>query len=336
MKRNRIAKRARRTARCLVASALAALCLLVLAATAQAVEMRQGWWLQIKGAACAQGPQVLLGDIALPQGEMPESAWKEMAQRPLWKAPERAGHQTAMSRERLVSLLRFHAQDLVDACALPAQLIVQRGGSVVEAPEIARRIVDFLTSQGPALDGELEIKDLHAPDNIFLSAGRDKLTLQATSPVKPGRINMIFEVKSSEGKVQRRYAASAFANVWKAVPCPTKPMNRLEQVNVTNVQFMRKNLAYNSNVWDGTGGPWRMVKSEGAGQPITMADIEPVPVIAKGDKVNLVFEGQNLRLHVKVEALSDAGVGQPIQVRNLQSNRKILATVQDASTVVVR
>lgn len=336
MKRNRIAAQGRRAARCLLASALAAFCLLVMASPAFAVEMRQGWWLQVKSAACVQGATVLLGDIALPQGEMPESVWKDMAQRPLWDAPKRAGHQTAMSRERLLSLLRYHAEDVVSACALPSQIIVQRGGTVITAPEIEKLIVGFLTKHASALGGELEIKDMHAPDAIFLANNRDKLEIQPSSPMKPGRINMLFEVKSADGKVQRRYAISALVNVWKAVPCATRPMNRLEQVDLVNVQFMRKNLVYNANAWDGTGGPWRIVRSVGTGQTITLADIEPVPVIAKGDKVSLVFEGVNLRLHVKAEALSDGGVGQAIQVRNLQSNRKILATVKDSSTVVVR
>jgi flagellar basal body P-ring formation protein FlgA len=49
-----------------------------------------------------------------------------------------------------------------------------------------------------------------------------------------------------------------------------------------------------------------------------------------------VFEGTGIRLSVKAEAQSDAGVGQSVQVRNLQSNRKITATVQDADTVIVR
>lgn len=336
MKRTRIAEPAQRSIRRLVATVLTALCLLALASPAHAVEMREGWWLQIKGAACAQGPKVLVGDIALPQGDLPERVWNEMAQRPLWDAPSRPGHQTALSRERLLSLLRHHAEDLAGACALPAQLIVQRGGVVLSAPEIHQLVADYLTKRAPELGGELEFKDVHAPGAIFLPTSRDKLHIQATSPIRPGRINLLFEVKGTDGKVQRRYAASSFVNVWKAVPCATRPMNRLEQVNLANVQFMRKNLAHNAGVWDGTGGPWRMVKSVGTGQPITMADIEPVPVIAKGDKVSLVFEGTNLRLHVKAEALSDGGVGQAIQVRNLQSNRKILATVKDSSTVVVR
>ncbi|SNR64412.1 flagella basal body P-ring formation protein FlgA [Humidesulfovibrio mexicanus] len=336
MKRNRIAARARRTLRCLAASLVAAACLLAFAGQVRAAEMRQGWWLQVKEAACAKGPKVLLGDIALPQGEMSQEVWREMAQRPLWSAPERAGNQTALSRERLLALLRHHAQDLADACALPAQLVVQRGGSVVSAADIERRVVGYLTERSAELGGELEIKDIHVPSAIFLGNGRDRLELIAGGPLKPGRINLLFEVRGSDGKVLRRYAASAFANVWRALPCALRPLNRLQPVDLANIQFKRKNLAHNQNAWDGTGGPWRMVRSIGVDQAITMSDIEPVPVIARGDKVRLVFEGQNLRLNVKVEALADGGVGQAIEVRNLQSKRKILATVRDSSTVVVR
>lgn len=320
----------------LLAALLAGLCLLAWADAARAVEMRQGWWLQIKGAACAQGPRVLLGDIALPQGEMPASVWKELAARPLWNAPERPGHQTALSRERLLAMLRHHAEDIAGACALPQQIIVQRGGKAIDGAEIHKRVVDFLTANGPGFNGELEIKDLHAPDSIFLTSERDRLDILPSSPLRPGRVNLLFELKAGDGKVLRRYAASAFVNVWRAVPCPTRPMNRLEQVNLANVQFKRKNMAFHENAWDGTGGPWRMVRSVGVDQVIHLSDIEPVPVIAKGSKVNLVFEGANIRLNVKAEALADGGIGQTIQVRNLQSNRKITGTVQDAATVVVR
>lgn len=336
MRRNRIAARARRTLRCLAASLAAVACLLALAGQARAAELRHGWWLQIKSAACAQGPKVLLGDIAQPQGELSQEAWKEMAQRPLWSAPERVGNQTALSRERLLALLRHHAEDLAEACALPAQLVVQRGGVVLGPADIERRIVEYLTDRSAELGGELEIKDMHAPPAIFLAHARDRLELLAAGPLKPGRINMLFEVRGSGGKVLRRYAASAFANVWKALPCAMRPLNRLQPVDLANIQFKRKNLAHNPNAWDGSGGPWRMVRSVGVDQAITMADIEPVPVIARGDKVSLVFEGANLRLHVKAEALADGGVGQAIEVRNLQSNRKVLATVRDSATVVVR
>jgi flagella basal body P-ring formation protein FlgA len=326
--------RARAAVLTLVA-AIAVLLALAIPGQVNAVEMRQGWWLQIKSVACAKGPRVLLGDIAEPRGEMSTEAWKELAAKPLWNAPERQGHQTALSRERLLAMLRYHVEDIAPACALPAQIVVQRGGKVVEGVELNQRIVDFLTAKSAAFNGEVELKDLHGPDYIFLPTERDHLDIMSSGELKPGRVTLMFEVHSADGRPARRYAASAFVNVWRPLPVPSRPMNRLEPLNLAYVQYRRSNLAYNDNAWDGTGGPWRMAKSVGAGQVIRLSDIEPVPVIAKGAKVNLVYMGENLRLQVKAEALADGGVGQKIQVRNLQSNRKILATVQDADTVLV-
>ncbi|MDR3641472.1 MAG: flagellar basal body P-ring formation chaperone FlgA [Humidesulfovibrio sp.] len=313
-----------------------AICLLVPTVSAQAVEMRQGWWLQIKNAACVHGPMVLLGDIATPQGDMPASAWQALASRPLWNAPERTGRQMALSRDKLLAMLRYYAEDIAGACALPTQLVVQRGGKVIDGADIMQHVVDFLTARGPAFSGELDIKDLHGPDYIFLSNERDQLAVLPSSPLKPGRVNLLFEMRGSDGKVIRRYSASAFVNVWRALPVLARPLNRQEPLNLSYVKFKRCNLAFNENSWDGTGGPWRMVRGVGVDQVIRMSDIEPVPVIARGDKVNLVFEGDNIRLQVKAEALADGGIGQRIEVRNLQSKRKIMATVQDQDTVLVR
>jgi flagellar basal body P-ring formation protein FlgA len=317
----------------LLSALVVGVCVFAMASSTQAVEMNQGWWLQIKEAACAKGPTVLLGDIAVPQGDMPASTWAELAVRPLWNAPDRAGRQTALTRERLIAMLHAYAEDIESACTLPSQLVVQRGGKVIEGPEVRQRLVDYLTERGAAFKGELELKDLHGPDYIFLTNERDQLVLEPSSRLTPGRVNLLFDVKGSDGKSLRRYAASAFVSVWRALPVPILPMNRLETVNLANVQFKRRNLAYYKDAWDGTGGPWRMVRSVGTDQVLRLSDIEPVPVIAKGDKVNLVFQGENIRLQVKAEALSDGGIGQKIQVRNLQSKRKILAIILDAQSV---
>lgn len=67
-----------------------------------------------------------------------------------------------------------------------------------------------------------------------------------------------------------------------------------------------------------------------------LTSIEPAPVISKGDKVTLVFRSKHLKLTVPVESLEDGGIGQNITVRNLQSKRKIVATVINAQTVQVK
>jgi flagella basal body P-ring formation protein FlgA len=52
--------------------------------------------------------------------------------------------------------------------------------------------------------------------------------------------------------------------------------------------------------------------------------------------VTLVYNGDRVRLSIKAEALGEGGAGQLVQVRNVQSNKVIMATVVDSDTVVVR
>lgn len=311
--------------------------LLLLSTNAAAAdELGLSWRIQVRNAACAAGPVVHLGEIADMTGNMPADQWKALAAKPLWSAPEKAGHQTALSRERLLSMLRHYLGDEAGSFVLPQQIVVQRGGRAVDGATLVRLGVDFLTARGAGLVGELEITDLRTPDYVFLPHPGDRLHLTMGEAVRVGRNNLIFEVVSGEGKAVRTFAASAFLNLWRAVPCATRPINRLELVTPDMVTFKRKNLAFQQNAWDGAGGPWRVARSVGTDQVITNESIEPVPVIAKGGKVNLVYEGSNIRLSVKAVALADAGVGQRIQVRNVQSDRKITGTVLDAETVVVR
>lgn len=316
--------------------AAVALSMLLFHATAAAAENGSAWRIQVRNAACVAGPTVHLGEIAEASPDAPAALWKELALKPLWASPERAGHQTALSRERLAAMLRHYLGDAAPKLVLPAQLVVQRGGRAVDGATLQRMGVDFLTQRASGLRGEIEITDLRAPDYVFLPHAGDHLNLLMNEAVRPGRNNLLYEVVSGEGKSTRRFAASAFVNVWRAVACATKPINRLELVTPDMVTFQRKNMAYYQNAWDGTGGPWRVARSVGTNQVITVESIEPVPVIARGEKVNLVYEGNNIRLSVKAEALADAGIGQKLQVRNVQSNRKITGTVLDAETVVVR
>jgi len=313
-----------------------ALSLLCFANAAAAEQPDEGWRIQVRNAACVPGSVVHLGEIADPNPNMPRQLWKELSGKPLWAAPEKAGRQTALSRERLSAMLRHYVGDGAWIFVLPQQLVVQRGGKAVDGATLERKAVDFLTEGGGALNGQLEITDLRAPDFVFLPHPGDRLNIIMGEAVKPGRNNLLFEVVSAEGKTMRRFAGSAFVNVWRAVACATRPINRLELVTPDMVTFKRKNLAYYSNAWDGSGGPWRVARSVGTDQVISVTSIELVPVIAKGGTINLVYEGNNIRLSVKAVALADAGIGQKIQVRNVQSNRKITGTVLDAETVLVR
>lgn len=296
-----------------------------------------GWSLRIREAACVEGERVRLGDIAEPVGTIRPEVWRELSQQTLWKGPQYSGRQQALPRKQIERMLAYYVPEVAEACVLPGRLVVQRGGRVYGDRALQRLVVDFLTPRAASLGGEPEIKDVRVPSFVFLESPFDKLEIALSNDLRPGRVTMLVRAVGEDGRITRRIAASAFVNLWKAVPCAAQPINRHDSVTPDKITFMRKNLAYLDEVWDGrSGGPYRMTRSVGTGRPLEMSFLESEPMVGRGDKVNLVYRGPRITLAVKAEALADGDQGQTVEVRNLQSSKTVLATVVDRNTVMVR
>lgn len=326
----------RRSGAVLYAVALTVALLFGTASALGAADMRDNdWRLMVKSAACVQGPVVLLGEIADPVSGLDQRTWQTLSRIKLWKASQRQGRSVTVSRKRLKNILRHYLGDQVHNLILPTQLTVQTGGRVITGEELRQRVVAFLTPRAEKLGGEVEIKNLRLPMHYFFPNTYDKLSIESDT-LEPGRNRIKLRAVSSDGKQVGSKVATVFLNVWKAVPVAARPLNRAERVTQEKVTFKRVNLAYRPDVWDGRGGPWRMARTLGRGQPFTRHHLEPVPLIEKGERVNLVYRGKRIRLSIKAESLGEAGMGQQVSVRNLQSKKRILATVVSDDTVVVR
>ncbi len=317
-----------------IAAALALVLLSVPALTGAAKGNR--WKGLVRNVACVKGPDVLLGEIADPVDAAARSQWETLSSIKLWKASDRLGHVVTVPRDKLAGVLKYYMGDLAANLALPSQLTVQTGGRVIDEAELKSRIVAFLTPRAKDLGGDVKFKTLQMPHYVFFPNDYDKLVVSMSDDLEPGRNEIVLSGMTPDGKVVSRRSAVVFADVWKAVPVASRPMNRMERVTREKVSFRRMNMAYNRDVWDGTGGPWRMARTLGRGQVFTMSHLEPVPLVERGEMVNLVYNGHKIRLSVKAEAMGEAGVGQQIEVRNTQSNKIILATVVDGETVIVR
>lgn len=316
-----------------IAACLAAILLSAPALTGAAGNQ---WKALVRNVACVKGPDVLLGEIADPVDDTARLQWPTLSSIKLWQASDRQGHVVTVPRDKLLSVLKYYMGDQADNLVLPSQLTVQTGGRVVDSDELKSRIVAFLTPRAKGLGGDVEFKDLQMPDHIFFPNLYDKLVISMSSDLTPGRNEIALSGVTPDGRVVSRRSAVVFANVWKAVPVAAKPLNRLERLTKDKITFRRVNLAYKNDIWDGTGGPWRMARTLGRGQAFTMSHLEPVPLIERGEMVTLVYNGKNIHLSVKAEALGEAGAGQQVEVRNVESNKTVLATVVDSDTVVVR
>ncbi|HAS88220.1 MAG TPA: flagella basal body P-ring formation protein FlgA [Desulfovibrio sp.] len=311
--------------------------LAVFAAPVSASKQNTNWRIKIKSAAVVSGPRVTLGDIAEFYGELPEQTKADLSAVELWNAPARNRKPVRVNRNKLRVILQHYLGELIRNCIIPSTLTMQSGGKVMSQEELKKAVVKVLTPHTAVMGGDSKFRDFKLPPYLFFNDSMDSLRVKLPQSLKPGNNSFRMEVVSIDGQVLRRLAGNVFVDLWKPVPCPVRPLNRKEMVTPDLITWKSKNMAHlGDRVWDGKGGPWRIKIPVGTGQPIMLSAIEPAPVIARGDKVTLMFRSKHLKLTVPVEALEDAGVGQSITVRNLQSKRKVAATVVNAQTVQVK
>lgn len=310
---------------------------LVLSGPALASKQNTDWRIKVKSAAVVHGPRVTLGDIADFYGDLPSKTKADLSAVELWNAPGKGRRPVTVNRSKLRVILQHYLGELIRNCILPATLTMQYGGKVMSEEELRRAVVKVLTPYAMQFDGDYKFREMRLPDHLFFKDSMDSLKVTVPRAFKPGTNSFRLEVVSVDGQVLRQLSGSVFMDLWKPVPCPVRPINRKEIITPDLITWKSKNMAHLGNrVWDGKGGPWRVKAPVGTGQPIMRSSIEPAPVVARGDKVTLVYKGKHLRLTVPVEVMDDGGVGQTVTVRNLQSKRKVIATVVNAQTVTVK
>lgn len=294
------------------------------------------WRLKILPAAVTNTENVLLGDIAVPLGNIDENLWLDLKERELWPAPPEEGKPLQINKTRLSQALRQAlGAEYSGRCILPTSLVIQKGGIVFREDDLRNYVVNSLAPQLAAMPGEAELVEFRLPEYIFLAHGQQQIQLEP-GKLTPGRVPLRFAVQEADGKVLRRVAGTAKLTLWITAPAAARPLNKGETLNPADITFMRMNAAQMKDVpWDGQGGPWQIIRSIGTGEPILQSDLANKSMVRRGNILNLVFERGNLHMSIQAEALADGQPGETIPVRNLQTKKQVYAIVKDGSTVVI-
>lgn len=317
-------------------AAICCMTVLLLIVASSAVAEETAWHFTVLPAAVVTGDIVLLGDIATPSGNIPSQSWDKFAKVKLWPSPRKYGRPMAITRPKLRNALQRYLGKMASKAILPGSIAIQRGGKVVQKNTLSQMVTRTISNATQQLDGEAILRDTTIPNFIFLRDAKNRLDIEPLKTVQAGRIGIRFREIDPTGRVVRRITGGAFLDLWVTVPCAATPVNRNELLTPEKITYERKNLAYlRGEAWDGRGGPYRAMRTLGAGTPIFEGDIEAVPVVAKGSRIDLIYRGTAIRLSVVAKAMEDGRVGEVIPVRNLQSKRQVYATVLDDSTVII-
>ena len=296
----------------------------------------EDWRLKILSAAVTNSEMVLLGDIAIPLGQMSSDVWGQLRAQPLWPAPPEQGKPLQINHSRLAQALRQAlGKEVAGRCILPGSLVIQRGGLVFHEEDLRSYVVKSLTPQLAAMPGEVELSDFRLPDYIFLAHSQQRVQLEP-GKLTPGRVPLRFAVQEVDGNVLRRISGTVNLTLWITAPAASRAMNKGEALAAESVTFMKVNASQLRDLpWDGRGGPWQINRALNTGEPILQSDLVSQLMVKRGDVVNLIYLRGNLRIATQAQALADGEPGATIAVRNLQTKKQVYAIVKDGTTVEI-
>jgi flagella basal body P-ring formation protein FlgA len=311
---------------------IAALLAVVLAASPAGAAL---WRLAVKDAACVVGTRVLLREIAEPQGDMPPDAWATLGATPLWWSPEIVGRQVVLPSDKVLEGLRYYLRDAPVEYALPNQTVIMRGGKVLSGDELRAMAVEALTPKVEALGPEARLASVSVPDHLFVEDRATGVSVEA-GDMAPGKAVFRFVVAAGEGRAIRKIMAEALVEQWARVPVALRPLNPKEPLKAqfTYILERRSLVGVKGRLFEPGDTPWRARRGIGQGQILMADDVEPMPLILRGEQVQLVYEGRAVRLALMAEAVTDGAAGGKITVRNPGSSREVVGVVRDRNTVV--
>jgi len=125
--------------------------------------------------------------------------------------------------------------------------------------------------------------------------------------------------------------------VWGAVPVAARPIARGRPVTADDVRIDRIDLTrvpgalYGAD--DSFNGSSVTVRAIAAGEPLRRDLLKPPPVMAAGDPVKVVYDGNGFAISIDGKALAPAGDGQAVRVATAAG--RILTGVARAGHVVL-
>jgi flagella basal body P-ring formation protein FlgA len=138
------------------------------------------------------------------------------------------------------------------------------------------------------------------------------------------------------GKTQRVLTVTVDTRYYRPVLVATRAIRRGEAFAPDQVELAERDVTQQH---DGFYTDVAALAGLQARRPIPAGAIvgrdrgEALPAIRRGDAVTLVVESRSMQIAAAGVAMQDAGLGQPIRVKNADSGKVLLGHVRDAHTV---
>ncbi|MBN1628112.1 MAG: flagellar basal body P-ring formation protein FlgA, partial [Deltaproteobacteria bacterium] len=221
---------------------------------------------------------------------------------------------------------------------MPEKLTVQRTAQIVGARRLEEIYMSYVRDNSIWPEHEIGFEGINTPETVALPEGR--LTWDVQEKDKQdlvGNVTLIIGF-SVDGKPAKKVFVSGKVNVKMEIVRASGKIERgriitdqdIEQVNEASLHHRKESLISREDV---VGK--RALRTIQAGQTILEGMFENPPPVKKGDRVVISAENSELKITTAGEALQDGKMGEQVEVLNIQSGRKVLATVKGSGIVEV-
>ena len=211
-------------------------------------------------------------------------------------------------------------------------------GSDLEAAEGTFELMvrQALSRRLPQTTQPTSIRDIRGLGPVFVSPGpvQYEVTVPGRSLLR-GSTPFTLTIQVA-GKVEKQLHGTATIVVAQEVVSLVRPVAQGELITAdavsrTQVQVMQPLHQVATQPEDVIGKHAR--RSLAGNTPLSTQDVTTVPVVHRGDMVNIVLESPLIKVSTTGEVLEAGKPGDTIRVKNTSSNREVRAQVIDQHTV---
>jgi flagella basal body P-ring formation protein FlgA len=195
-----------------------------------------------------------------------------------------------------------------------------------------------IMEENPLHGARITIQDFRTyPAQIAVPAGALETSLELLPNHNMlGRVSGIFTLRVN-GQYVRQMRATALVEAYLPVVCAAAPLEKghvISQADLSVAEFPVSRLP-NSIVLDlGKAVGMSLKYSVRQGQPLSEAILAPPKLVKKGGVVTIVAQSATISVSAPGEARQDGAKDELIKVKNLMSQREIVARVLNENTVM--
>lgn len=257
---------------------------------------------------------------------------------PVFRAPD-LGQTGAIQVTRVTDALRLHNLAGLDTGGI-SEVVVTRLSRAVSAKDIEERIAGALAGQqglgdarNLAVTFDRDIRSMHVETSVTAELMVARMNMEA----RTGRFDILFELPGS--MAARRAPLRFTGTVTEMVETATltRPIARGDVLRASDVTIERRpkaEVAGEAVTADQVVG-LSAKRALRAAQVLRSADLMKPEIVQRNETVTILYEIPGILLTVRGKALETGALGDLIGVLNVQSNRKVQATVTGPGRVAI-